>query len=110
MSFDFQRHRIDKRTPAQAVALLVAAAEHFKFCEFGKRDLNAAKLGISSGGVVRACGSWSAGMQALRAALAAKGLTLKPRSRAFVSDDDLFIEMHRIWGGLGHRPSRYDGA
>jgi hypothetical protein len=108
MGLEFKRHRIDKRTRADAVVLLLLAAEHFKFREFGKRDLNEAKLGISSGGVVRACGSWSAGIEALRAALAEKGLTLVPRSRVFVSDEELFAEMHRIWTDLGHRPSRHE--
>ncbi len=108
MGLQYQRSRIDKRTPEQALALLRKAAEHFTFREFGKRDLNAAKLGISATGVQNAFGSWRAGMDALRALLADEGITLRPRTRTVVSDDELLLEMREIWTRLGHRPSKYE--
>jgi hypothetical protein len=106
--FEYRRRRIDKRTPEQALVLLRDAAKHFGYREFGKRDLNAAKLGISSTGVQNAFGSWSAGVSALRAVLAEDGIVLVPRTRQVASDDDLFGEMQRVWTAVGHRPSQYE--
>lgn len=109
MTLEYRRHRIDKRTPDQAIALLRAAAEHFGYCEFTKRDLNAAKLGISATGVQNALGSWAAGIDALRTSLASDGIALRPkRRRDAISDADLFHEMQHVWNLVEHRPSRYE--
>lgn len=108
MEFEYSRHRIDKRTPDQALVLLPAAAEHFDNRAFTKRDLNAAKLGVSATGVRNAFGSWAAGIEALKASFARDGITLEPKPRSGVADTDLFVEMQRVWTAVGHRPSRYE--
>ncbi len=86
--------------------VLLVAAKHFAYIEFSLKDFISAKLGISRGGVESAYGSWSEAMRALRTALHAQEIELAAKSTKRISDDELFIEMERIWKVLGQRPSR----
>jgi HNH endonuclease/Homing endonuclease associated repeat len=108
MEYKYERHRVDKYRKEQVLPVLLAAAKHFAYVEFSLRDFISAKLGISRGGVDSAYGSWSEAMCALRIALRAQGIELAARSTKRISDDELFIEMERIWNELGQRPSRHE--
>jgi hypothetical protein len=108
MEFKFARHRIDKRRPDEVLPILLHAAKHFGYRVFTMRELGKAKLGVSRGGVESAFGSWPEAMRVLRNALAKDGLSLAPRQTKRVSDEQLFLELERVWQSLGHRPSRYE--
>ncbi len=107
MTFEFERHRRDKFSKEYILDQLEIAARYFKYIEFSKRDLKQANVGISSSVVVNAFdGSWSNAIETLRLQLKNKGIELRPRTRFFISETELFIEMERIWSLLGHRPSK----
>lgn len=106
MEYKYERHRADKYRKEQVLPVLLAAAKHFAFVEFSLQDFISAKFGISRGGVESAYDSWSEAMRALRIELRSQGIELATKSTKRISDDQLFIEMERIWNALGHRPSR----
>lgn len=107
MTFQFERTRIDKIPREAVLAELERVAEHLGFVEFGKRDFDKeARVGSST--VVRTFGGWPKAMAALRSTLRRRGVDLKARPKGYFSDRALFAEMERIWGGLGHRPSRFE--
>jgi len=105
--FKFERHRIDKIPRDRIIDELLKVAEANQYCEFRQKDFEAL-ANISRHPVISTFGSWPAALQELRELLRSQGKNLKPRSRARISDADLFCEMRRIWSLLGHRPSRYE--
>jgi hypothetical protein len=82
-------------------------AELRGFVEFGKREFDDIAP-ISSSTAVRAFGTWSKAMEALRGTLRQRGLALKPRHKGYFAEAELFAEMECIWTTLGHRPSRME--
>ena len=106
MEFRFKRNRTDKVSREDALSALIKAAEMSNYSAFGKRDFDKANLGISSSTIRNVFGSWSAAIDALRDSLREQGKQLKARSRAQISEQDLFLEMERVWRKVGHRPSR----
>ena len=108
MNYEFKRHRIDKLSREKALEALEMAARLFGFNEFGKREFDNAHVGVSASGIRNAFGSWAAGMEELRSHLYKQNIELKRRSSFFISDEELFSEMERVWVNLKHRPSRYE--
>lgn len=107
MDFEFKRHRRDKVSQETALETMEQAAAFFGYVEFGKRDLTRAGVRLSASAVRNAFnGSWTAALEALRVRLRQKGKDLRRRSRTIWSDEDMFEEMRRIWGQIGHRPSQ----
>ena len=107
MEFQFERTRIDKIPIETVLAQLARVAELRGFVEFGKREFDDIAP-ISSSTAVRAFGTWSKAMEALRDTLRQRGLALKPRHKGYFAEAELFAEMERIWTTLGHRPSRIE--
>ena len=107
MEFQFDRHRIDKIPRSEIISELGKAAEHFQYTEFTKREFNEISS-ISASTVQREFGSWSRAIAAIRENLAKKDIDLEPRRKGSYSDMQLFKEMERIWGALGHRPSKIE--
>src|SRR5262245_23037471 len=107
MEFQFECTRIDKIPIETALTQLERVAELRGFVEFGKCEFDATAP-ISSSTAVRAFGTWSKAMEALRDTLRQRGLALTPRRKGYFAEAELFAEMERIWTTLGHRPSRIE--
>lgn len=88
--------------------ILIIAAKHFDYKEFGKREFDEAKLGLSASAIRNTFGSWSIAIVALRKALLEMGIQIAQRSKAQIQDELLFAEMRRIWLQINHRPSRIE--
>lgn len=100
MEYKFKRQRIDKIPADKIKEELKRVAGIYDFYEFGYREFDAIpdKL-CNSNTVKRTFGSWKKALDSL-------DIELKKRSKRQFSDLELFEEMERIWGLLGHRPSR----
>lgn len=109
MDFKFERSRIDKIPREKIVAELVNVAKIYNFTRFTSKEfLKSASIGHQT--VFREFGTWDKAMEYLSDALKEKGIVLKQRAKPKRKDaytkKQLFDEMQRIWGQLGHRPSK----
>jgi hypothetical protein len=107
MNFEFQRHRIDKITRAQLLDELQRVAIARNLEEFGKREFNLSAQ-VHSSTVRREFGSWANAMECLRQELKLQGKELLPKHRGYFTRDQALNELERVWGKLGHRPSRIE--
>ena len=108
MDFNFQRKRINTISEDRKLEELEKAAMYFNYIEFSWRDFNKVS-NISASAIKVHFGSWKKALEALNLHLQKKGMKLSPRPYApqrIYSDEDLFIEMERIWKKVGQRPSR----
>ena len=105
MDFELKRSRADKISKEELLRELARVAE-IVGSEFGKRDFPL-HAKFSAGPVVKAFGSWSKAIAALREHLLHQNIELKPKRRSDAYPDTvLFAEIERIWTKLGHRPSK----
>jgi len=108
MDYEFRRKRIDTISEGKKLEELENVAKYFNYTEFSWRDFNKIS-NISASAIKVHFGSWKKALAALKQHLQRKGLDLSPRPFApqrIYSDEDLFIEMERIWQNVGQRPSR----
>jgi len=102
MDFKFERSRIDKIPKEEIIKELRRVAKLFNYRKFGWREFDKVSKLCKSYCVKRNFGgSWNKALDSI-------GIPLKERSKKKFSNDDLFIEMERIWKLLGHRPSRVE--
>ena len=101
MKYKFQRKRIDKIPKEKIVAELKRVAKFYNYHQFTRHEFDKAAEGCKGTTVLNVFGSW-------KNALGAIGIKLKERKvdRNFISTQQLFEEMDRIWNKLGHRPSK----
>ncbi|MCB4757199.1 MAG: HNH endonuclease [Elusimicrobia bacterium] len=99
MEYRFKRERADKIPKEKILQELRRVAAVFNHRKFGWREFNKQSNLCNSNTVKRTFGSWSKALDSI-------GLKLENRDRRKYPDGELFNEMERIWGNLGHRPSR----
>lgn len=99
---DLDRPRADQISSDVILDELKRVAQHYGLRTFTRHEFDAVSERCKGTVVLRAFGSWGA-------ALSATGLQLKqhrnPR-RDQIPVDALLSELGRIWGQLGHRPSK----
>lgn len=99
MNFKFERSRIDKIPKEEIIKELRRVAKLFNYRKFGWREFDQVSKACKSNCVKRAFGSWNKALDSI-------GVPLEEKSRRKFSNNDLFLEMERVWTTLGHRPSR----
>lgn len=99
---NLQRHRIDRLSDQEIIKELKDVAKHYDFVKFTRHEFDKAAKNCKGTAVLARFGTWEV-------ALSKIGVELKKRpkkSRHFISENDLMIEMARIFDTLGHRPSK----
>lgn len=111
MDFKFERTRIDKIPREKIIEELVKVAEMYKCTQFTSKEFSeSASMGHQT--VFREFVTWDAAMSCLVDNLKQRGIMLqqrtKPKRKDAYTQKQLFDEMQRIWGELGHRPSKME--
>lgn len=99
---NLQRHRIDRLSDEEIIKELKAVVKHYDFVKFTRHEFDKVAKNCKGTAVISRFGTWEK-------ALSKIGLELKERPkkpRHFISENDLMIEMARIFDTLGHRPSK----
>jgi len=100
MKFSLDRPQFQVYSDEEMIEELRRVAEHYESRRFSRREYDAVATKCKGSAVLARFGSW-------QAALDATGLELEQvgKNRWLISDQQLFEEMERIWGEIGHRPS-----
>ena len=101
MGFRLERSRTDKIPKEEIIKELKRVAELFNYRKFGWREFDEVSTLCKSYCVKRNFGSWNKALDSI-------GISLKEKSKREFSNQDLFVEMERIWKITGHRPSRIE--
>ena len=99
---ELNRPRIDKISIDVILDELKRVARHYGLRAFTRHEFDAVSKRCKGTIVLREFGSWDA-------AISATGLQLKPHRnprRDQIPVEALFSELGRVWGQLGHRPSK----
>ena len=99
---NLNRPRIDQISNADILTELKRVAQHYELRTFTRHEFDAVSKRCKGSVVLRAFGTWAA-------ALSATGLQLIPHRnprRDQLPVNILLSELGRIWGHLGHRPSK----
>ena len=99
---NLKRHRIDRLSDEEIINELKDVAKYYDFVKFTRHEFDKVAKNCKGSAVLSRFGSW-------KIALSKTGLELKERPkkpRHFISENDLMIEMARIFDTLGHRPSK----
>lgn len=102
MAFKLERNRIDKVSKKAIIDELKRVAEHYGYREFTGREFDKVATKCKKTTVLNNFDSWTL-------ALKVTGLELKSHKKPRkdqIPEQQLFIELERIWKLLGHRPSR----
>ena len=97
-----ERHRIDRLSDEEIIGELKDVAEHYGFVKFTRHEFDKVAKNCKGTAVLSRFGSWEE-------ALAKTGLELSERpklSRHFISENELMVEMARVFEIIGHRPSK----
>lgn len=97
-----ERYRIDRLSDEEIIGELKEVAKHYDFVKFTRHEFDKVAKNCKGTAVLSRFGSWEE-------ALLKTGLELKERpkkSRHFISDNELMVEMARVFEALGHRPSK----
>jgi 5-methylcytosine-specific restriction endonuclease McrA len=97
-----ERHRIDRLSDEEIIGELKEVAKYYDFVKFTRHEFDRVAKNCKGTAVLSRFGSWEK-------ALSIIGLELKVRpkiSRHFISENELMVEMARIFEILGHRPSK----
>lgn len=100
MEYSLDRPKFQVYSTEDMVRELRRVALHYGNRRFSRRDYDAVASTCKGSAILCRFGSW-------QAALDATGLSLEivGKNRWFISDQQLFEEMGRIWSAIGHRPS-----
>ena len=100
MKYSLERPKFQVYTTEEMVEALRAAANHYKLRRFSRREFDEVSTTCKGSAILNRFSTW-------QAALDATGLTLKEEKKTtiFITNEQLFSEMERIWSELGHRPS-----
>lgn len=96
------RHRIDRLSDEEIIGELREVAKHYDFVKFTRHEFDKVAKNCKGTAVISRFGSWND-------ALAKTELELKEKPkkpRRFISDNELMVEMARVFEVLGHRPSK----
>jgi hypothetical protein len=99
-----ERHRIDRLRDEEIIGELKEVAKHYDLVKFTRHEFDKIAKNCKGTTVISRFGSWEK-------ALAKTELELKERpkkSRHFISENELMIEMARVFEILGHRPSKIE--
>lgn len=99
---NIDRQRIDQISRDVILVELKRVAEHYGLRKFTLHEFDVVSEKCKGTVVLKRFGSWDA-------ALSATGLSLRPHRnprRDQVPSETLLSELGRIWGQLGHRPSK----
>jgi len=101
MEYKFQRKRIDKIPKEKIIAELKKVAIFFKYHRFTRHEFDKVAKNCKGTTVLSAFGTWNNVLESIE-------MKLKKREvdRSFISEQQLFQEMDKIWNTLGHRPSK----
>lgn len=97
-----ERHRIDRLSDEEIIGELKKVAKHYDFIKFTRHEFDKVAKSCKGSVVLSRFGSWEK-------ALAKTEFELKERlkkSRYFISEKELMVEMARIFEILDHRPSK----
>jgi len=100
MEYSLDRPKFQVYSTEAMVAELRRVAAHYENRRFSRREYDAVTSSCKGSAILLRFGTW-------QAALEATGLPLKVvgKNRFTISDQQLFEEMQRVWGEIGHRPS-----
>lgn len=99
---NLERYRIDRLSDEEIIGELKEAAKYYDFIKFTRHEFDKVAKNCKGSAVISRFGSWDK-------ALEKTGLELKERlkkSHYFISENELMIEMARVFEALGHRPSK----
>lgn len=99
---NLDRHRIDRLSDEEIIGDLKEVAKHYGFVKFTRHEFDKVAKNCKGSAVISRFGSWGK-------ALAKTELELKEKpkkSRHFISENELMVEMARVFEVLGHRPSK----
>lgn len=102
-AFTLARQRIDALPKKVILEELRTAAEHFDGRRFSRREFDAIAKHCKGTTVLKHFATWDAALESL-------GIALRPHrtDRNRISDTELLAELARVWGNLGHRPSKIE--
>lgn len=100
MGYSLDRPKFQVYSTEAMIEEIRRVATHYNNRRFSRREYDAVAASCKGSAVLARFGSW-------RAALDATGLnlTVEGKNRWFISDEQLFEEMARVWSLVGHRPS-----
>jgi len=97
-----ERHRTDRLSDQEIIGELKVVAEHYDFVKFTRREFDKVAKNCKGTAVLSRFGSWED-------ALARTELELRERPKNphyFISENELMVEMGRVFEIIGHRPSK----
>jgi hypothetical protein len=104
--FELGRNQANKISREKMITELGKAAKHFNYVDFKQTDFDKV-AGISNYTVYREFGSWEKALLFLAEHLKKQGINFNIATRReSYSEQEMFVEMERIWRMLEHRPSR----
>jgi len=99
---NLERHRIDRLSDEEIIGELKEVAKHYDFVKFTRHEFDKISRNCKGTAVISRFGSWEE-------ALAKTELELKEspkKPRHFISENELMVEMARVFEILGYRPSK----
>lgn len=101
MDYSLNRNQISKIDENIVNSELKRVAEYYNFRRFTRREFDAIARDCKGTTVLNRYKTWDKALESI-------GVSLKPlpkRERIRITNEDLFVEMDRVWKLLGHRPS-----
>lgn len=97
-----ERHRIDRLSDEEIISELKEVAKHYDFVKFTRHEFDKVAKNCKGTAVISRFGSWEKSLEKV-------GLELKEKAkkpRYFISENELMVEMARVFEILSHRPSK----
>lgn len=101
MKYSLGRERIDTLPKNVVLEELRRVVKYYDYRRFSRHEFDAIATACKGSTVISKFGSWDNALNAI-------GVTLKQHkaNRKQISDNDLLVELGRIWSSIGHRPSK----
>ena len=100
MDYSLERPKFQVHSTEDMIEELRRVAGHYGNRRFSRREFDAVATTCGGTAVLARFGSWQAALDATGLELPVVG-----KNRYFISDQQLFEEMGRVWSLVGHRPS-----
>ena len=99
---NLERHRIDRLSDEEIIGELKEVAKHYDFVKFTRHEFDKVAKNCKGSVVISRFGSWGKALEKTEIELKER----PKKSRYFISENALMLEMARAFDILGHRPSK----